>query len=154
MSVHAIDLNHGNIIVETFPDLLWSKRYADVAFVCRDSKMVQAHRLLLGAISPFLRELFDDQVCYPYSLSSKWSSTKHLLGVRAPLPWIYYYFLLAGFKRYDPNFSARLWCRGFKQCTSICIWRSGQVSLQCSFLLCKFIEVILVFSLSGLTKVN
>ncbi|XP_034234975.1 uncharacterized protein LOC117641608 [Thrips palmi] len=59
--VHVADANHQSLITGTFPDLLCSKRYHDVVFSCKDNKQVQAHRLLLGSVSPFLNNLFREQ---------------------------------------------------------------------------------------------
>lgn len=63
VQVHAQDVNHDGIVLESIPQLFSSKTYSDVSFICKGCNVVDAHRLVLGAISPLLQGLFIEQVC-------------------------------------------------------------------------------------------
>ena len=57
LRVHSKDL-HEHVVTEA-GECLGSGLYTDVVIRCKDGETVHAHRLVLAAVSPYLRSLFD-----------------------------------------------------------------------------------------------
>ncbi|XP_020283713.1 protein jim lovell [Pseudomyrmex gracilis] len=54
--------NHQNHILQTFEELLEEESYVDVTLICAETSL-KAHKVVLGACSPFFRRIFAEHPC-------------------------------------------------------------------------------------------